>query len=263
MRLGRLLPLAVALVAIPLLAPGVTWGQRGARSAPAMSARRGSMAARSTPMRPTHQNTPRFNNSGFNNGFLGNGFFGSGFASNALGLGNVSFFPNTNYGVGMNGINFVATQDIGTLAAIDPATQWRLAIAERVAQSTPGLFSGAGFYLLGGGGYAVPEEPATGNEQGPQQQQAPIIVMQQPAAQQAPAPAAQEPPPAPLPDAGQFTLVLRDGTQIQALAFTHMKDRIVYITQEGGRRTIPFTDLDADATVRVNQERGTPLQLPL
>lgn len=35
-----------------------------------------------------------------------------------------------------------------------------------------------------------------------------------------------------------------------------------YITRDGTRRTLAFSDLDADVTVRVNQERGTPLQLP-
>jgi hypothetical protein len=51
--------------------------------------------------------------------------------------------------------------------------------------------------------------------------------------------------------------------QIEAVAFTHMKDRIVYVTRDGSRRTIALSDLDGDATVRLNQERGTPLQLPL
>ena len=66
-----------------------------------------------------------------------------------------------------------------------------------------------------------------------------------------------------LPDAGQFTLVLHDGKQIEAVAFTRMKDKIVYIAVDGSRRTIALSELDADATIRVNQERGTPLQLPL
>jgi hypothetical protein len=67
----------------------------------------------------------------------------------------------------------------------------------------------------------------------------------------------------PLPDVGQFTLVLRNGSQIQAVAFTRSNDKIVYITVEGSRRTIAVADLDSDATLRVNQERGTPLQFPM
>ena len=68
---------------------------------------------------------------------------------------------------------------------------------------------------------------------------------------------------APLPDVGQFTLVLRNGSQIQAVAFTRSNDRIIYITAEGNRRAIPISDLDSDATVRINEERGTPLSFPL
>jgi hypothetical protein len=66
-----------------------------------------------------------------------------------------------------------------------------------------------------------------------------------------------------LPDEGQFTLVSNDGSRIDAVAFTHANDTIVYITTDGGRRTIAANEVDADSTVRVNQERGTPLQSPL
>ena len=68
---------------------------------------------------------------------------------------------------------------------------------------------------------------------------------------------------APLPDEGEFTLVLNDGRWIQAVAFTHSNDRIVYITTAGSRYTIAANELDSDSTLRVNQERGTPLQSPL
>jgi hypothetical protein len=67
----------------------------------------------------------------------------------------------------------------------------------------------------------------------------------------------------PLPDEGEFTLVLNDGTWIQAVAFTHSNDSIVYITRAGSRYTIAANELDSDSTLRVNQERGTPLQSPL
>ncbi|MGA7852956.1 MAG: hypothetical protein WCA15_06480 [Candidatus Acidiferrales bacterium] len=76
-----------------------------------------------------------------------------------------------------------------------------------------------------------------------------------------PAPERQEA--APLPDVGSFTLVMRDGTQVDALAFTRAQDKIVYITPDGGRRTVSASDIDSDSTARVNEERGTPLQLPL
>jgi hypothetical protein len=66
-----------------------------------------------------------------------------------------------------------------------------------------------------------------------------------------------------LPDEGQFTLVLNDGRWIEAVAFTHSNDTIVYITTAGSRYTMAANELDSDSTLRVNQERGTPLQSPL
>jgi hypothetical protein len=66
-----------------------------------------------------------------------------------------------------------------------------------------------------------------------------------------------------VPDEGQFTLVLNDGRWIEAVAFTRSNDTIVYISPAGSRYTIAANELDTDSTLRVNQERGTPLQSPL
>jgi len=164
-------------------------------------------------------------------------------------------------GFGFNfGVFSIINQDLGIKALIDPATQARLAVAERLLRET--RFSPGYFLLDGGGSYAVPLDA----DQQPQAQQ-PVIIVQQPAPQQVASQETEEPPPAevaaPLPDEGEFTLVLRDGKQFQAAAFTRMNDKIIYITPEGGRRTVAVGDLDSDATLRINQERGTPLQLPL
>jgi hypothetical protein len=152
--------------------------------------------------------------------------------------------------------------DLGLKAFIDPATQARLAVAERLLRESPRISPGF-FFLDGGGSFVLPA---------PTEQQPPIIIVQQPS----PAVAAPVPQPAvapqseealststPLPDEGEFTLVLINGTRIQAVAFTRVHDKIVYITTEGTRRTIAVKDLDSEATLRVNQERGTPLQFPL
>ena len=93
-----------------------------------------------------------------------------------------------------------------------------------------------------------------------------IVQQRQPPAEQATAEAPPSAVPAeveqpPLPDVGQFVLVLRDGTQIQAVAFTRQNDRIVYITTDGRRRSVAIGDLDTAATRGLNDERGTPLQL--
>jgi len=164
-------------------------------------------------------------------------------------------------GFGFNFEHLTAlNQDLGIKALIDPATQARLAVAERLLRET--RFSPGFFLIDGGGSYVVP----AGADQQPQAQQ-PIILVQQPAPQEVASQDMSEQPPAEatalVTDEGEFTLVLRDGKQFQAAAFTRMNDRIVYITPDGGRRTVPVGDLDSDATLRINQERGTPLQLPL
>jgi hypothetical protein len=162
------------------------------------------------------------------------------------------------------GFNFehlsALNQDLGIKALIDPATQARLAVAERLARNN--RFAPGFFLLDGGGSYVVPVDA----DQQPQAQQ-PIIIVQQPAPAQAAVEAPVDYAPmeaaAPPPDEGEFTLVLRNGKQLQAAAFTRMSDKIVYITPDGGRRTVAVGDLDSDATLRVNQERGVPLQLSL
>jgi hypothetical protein len=246
MRRTRVLWLPAILLTVPLVAPAGAHAQRGARSASSasLSGHRNSTIVNSAPVRTSRRSSVS----------AANGFYSSP-------LGNLSFFPT--YGLGINGINTIATQNIGVEAAIDPATQWSLVTASRVARITRGSFSNGGFYLLdGGGAYALPAEPAD-YDQPPPQQQPQVIVVQQAAPPQGP-PTTEAPSAAPaLPDVGQFTLVLHDGKQIEAVAFTQTKDRIVYVTRDGSRRTIALSDLDAAATVRLNQERGTPLQLPL
>ncbi len=192
--------------------------------------------------------------------------FASGFGGSGL---SVQQLLDPVPGLGFDYADLAARDsDLGIKAVIDPATQWRLAIAERLLRENPG-FAGTGGYILDGGGYyAAPEESASAEPAAaaptPQPQ---IIVVQAPAANQqaaASAPAAESPEQQPpLPDVGEFTLVLRDGTKIEAVAFTRKSDSIVYITADGSRQTLAVADLDSAATERVNQERGTPLDLSL
>jgi hypothetical protein len=134
---------------------------------------------------------------------------------------------------------------------------------------------GSGLYLLGGeGGYVVPSDDSvaqSAGDQGPvedattqdpggeQDQTQPIEALDAKLS----ATESEQTAATPVQDEGEFTLVLRDGSRVSALAFTHASDKIIYISPDGDRRTLASVDLDADATVRVNQERGTPLQLPL
>lgn len=185
----------------------------------------------------------------------------------------------------LNGIN----RDANIKARIDPATQIQIAEAERRRRHREPP-SGGFIFLTGGGAYVLPvdaggvnpDDPQTAQDsgsnqtgqaqdasqnagqQGSQDGQRPIIIVQQPDRGQTEGDARlAEEQSANLPDEGEFTLILRSGQEIEAVAFTRMNDRIVYITLNGGRRTVAVREVDIDATVRLNQERGTPLQMPL
>lgn len=203
----------------------------------------------------------------FNDNDLGNGFVG--FGGSPL---SVQQLLDPVPGLGFDFSDLAARDsDLDIKAFIDPVTEWRLAIAERLLRDNGGFggfFGTGGFILDGGGVYAVPEEPASEPAAAAPAPQPQIIVVQAPAAanqQGAPsAPPAESQAQQPaLPDVGQFTLVLRNGTKIEAIAFTRKSDSIVYITADGSRRTLAVADLDSAATERVNQERGTPLNLSL
>ncbi|MGB6844289.1 MAG: hypothetical protein WBE09_05300 [Candidatus Acidiferrales bacterium] len=106
------------------------------------------------------------------------------------------------------------------------------------------------------------DQSASG-EPGYQQDRPQVIIIHEPApanADAAPAELAGSGESQP-PDEGQFTLVLHDGHELEALAFTKSGGQFVYIAIDGTRHTLAFADLDARATQRVNQERGTALQL--
>ena len=154
---------------------------------------------------------------------------------------------------------FAIDRELGIRALIDPVTQLRLAQAEQLLRLTPA--TGALFPFFGG------ESPVVFVQSPP-----PVVILQQaaPAAAEIPAPIEEAQPTqdatpatAPLPDLEQFILVRRDGTQIDAIGFTRQGDRIIYITTDGRRHTLALSDLDQDETVRLNEERGTSLQLPL
>jgi hypothetical protein len=165
---------------------------------------------------------------------------------------------NPTPGLGFDFTHLAAiNSNLGVQAIIDPLTQHELALALRLPQVAPTAFWG-----FGGGGYV---EPAYA----PQPSQPQIIVIQQPvpqaapAVQEAPAPApeASAPPAPPLPDIGPFLLIERDGHVIHAVAFSVEGNRVIYITGDGQRRTIPLDQIDARLTEERNAERGTMLHL--
>ena len=162
-------------------------------------------------------------------------------------------------GLGFDFSNLAAiNHDLAVRALIDPITQQELALSERLLQETP--VAPVSFPFFGS-----ESQPVVVEQQPPQ-----VILVQAPPAQRqppeasappAPSPTAAEQPP--LPDIGEFVLVLHDGTQIKAVAFTRQNDRIVYITKGGLRHSFAMSALDPAATQRLNEQRGTPLQLSL
>lgn len=172
--------------------------------------------------------------------------------------------PVPPYGFNYEYLNSI-NKDLNIKAAIDPATQLALKEAARFGCSS---FGAGGYILWDGGAYAPVEQVEEEPQESTQAPQPQVIVVQVPAATQ-PAPAKvptttqSEEEQAPLPDIGQFTLVMRDGTQLKAAAFTRSDDQIIYITPDGMRHTMAVIDLDTDATLRLNSERGSQLQLSL
>ncbi len=108
-------------------------------------------------------------------------------------------------------------------------------------------------------------------------QQPPVVIVQQPAAvedspDESPRPRARArpaesaeaaQPSEPPHELGEFVLVRRDGRVVFAVAFSAEGDRLVYVTREGVRRSLPLAELDLDTTQRMNEERGTTLHLPV
>lgn len=166
------------------------------------------------------------------------------------------------YGFNWQYVNAI-NQDLPIKALIDPVTQLQVAQAVRLLRLTNGAFPAAA-----GGVYYWPPEteeppamelPARSSAEPPQSQ---VIVLQQapvPPPQHANEQGATE---LETPDQSGLVLVLRNGKQIQVSAFTHARNEIVYIAPDGNRLSVPDTDLDSEATLRANKERGNFLQIP-
>jgi hypothetical protein len=151
-------------------------------------------------------------------------------------------------------------KDLALKAVIDPQTQERLGVAEQVLSATGG-YGAPGYYLFdGGGAYVMPAE-ITANEQPQQAARPEVIVLQQPTQTAEESTAAQTPQPAQVvPDVGNFTLVLKTGEKIQAMAFTTSGSEIIYITPDGVRHTVAASDVNATATQKLNQDSGRELR---
>jgi hypothetical protein len=187
---------------------------------------------------------------------------GTGTGFNSVGSHSSASFGSFGTGLGSTwkgGFGFLSSgNNLAIQAAINPATQLKLAFAQKFLRNRG---YGGGYYLLDGGGYyPVSADDSSANP--PQNADPQVVMLQQaPTAVDVQQSAVALDQSAALPDEGQFTLVLKDGKNIQATAFSTTKDKIIYIATDGTRHTISANDLDSSATENINQERGTPLQL--
>ncbi len=151
------------------------------------------------------------------------------------------------------------TRDLGIRAIIDPATQHQLALARAIRRETP-IFP-----------TVLPIVINTNVNQIFITTPPPVVIVQQPAMVEIPVERVErqeavriEAPPTPQPVAelGELVLIRKDGRVFFAVAYSVVNGRLVYVTREGLRRSFPLAELDADATLQMNEERGTSLRLP-
>ncbi len=166
-------------------------------------------------------------------------------------------------------------RNLGARAAIDPATQHRLALERQLRRDAPRAVAPAFPVVLNTIVVNVNVAP-----------QPPVVIVQEPEPDPdydleraryverlerlerreldavAPIPT-YEPP---LRESDELVLIRRDGALLFAVAFTVRPDatgdpRLVYITREGHRRSVAVAELDLPATRDMNEARGTSLQL--
>lgn len=252
--MGRKVAVIAALIGVGIL-PASAQSRGGAvvhsfASRPAVSAR--SVRSTAIPVRPRTV-PPRTQSQVVNPVFAGGlspgGTVQDLFGYPVPGLG----FDYTNYAA-LNG-------NLGVRALIDPVTQQEIALALRLRGYSYGYGGYPYFFSPFGGSPIVMETPAVSAPEQDAPAPAPVIVVPPPAAQ-APSQARSDAEELPLPDPGEFVLVQRDGRLLFAVAFTGEPGRLIYVTKEGLRRSVSLEQLDVDATLRMNEERGTAIQLP-
>lgn len=158
-------------------------------------------------------------------------------------------------------------RNLETRALIDPVTQQRLALARQIRRETPAV-PVIPFFPFAPQVIVVQSPP-------------PVIVLQQTEADASYAPAmraervgtaVREAEPiveAPVARAvephkvlDEYILVRKDGGVIRMVAFSAHNGRIIYITRDGLRRSIALAELDREATILRNEERGAEVKLP-
>ncbi len=162
-------------------------------------------------------------------------------------------------GLGFDFVHQAAiNRGLGVRALIDPVTQHQLALIRAIRRETPvgtgffpGFFSSSPVILVEPAVVVVPQPVVVQTELLDRSRATEVEPRTEP-----------QRPVEPVREAGEFVLVRRDAGLLFAVAFTTGPERITYITKDGVRRSLPLADLDVQATERINEERGTPLQLP-
>ncbi len=165
--------------------------------------------------------------------------------------------------------------NLGVRALIDPVTQHQLALARQIRRETPAVAFPIAFPVLVNN-IQVNVAPS------------PVVVVQadnggdglsqrvgrlEYASLRGGAPAGDAAPAAPVelgpsvppsrpPELADYVFLRRDGGLIFAVAYTVARERIVYVTREGLRRSVTLTDLDLETTLQMNEQRGTSFRLP-
>lgn len=154
----------------------------------------------------------------------------------------------------------IVNANLGVRALIDPVTQHQLALAREIRRETPVAFPVMPLVVNSIQVIVVPPPP--------------VVIIQSPApAEQheeaaaearsvAPAPVAPAPPSEPYRQASEMILVRRDGSLLFVVAFLTRGENLVYVTADGNRRLLRLTELDREATLEMNEARGTSLRLP-
>ena len=150
-------------------------------------------------------------------------------------------------------------RDLGVRAIIDPATQHQLALARELRREAPAFPT------------VLPLVVNTNVNQIFITMPPPVVIVQQPAVIEVPAGRVERQEavrieaalaPQPVAELGELVLIRNDGRVVFAVGYSVVNGRLIYVTREGLRRSFPLAELDADATLQMNEERGTSLRLP-
>lgn len=185
-----------------------------------------------------------------------------------LGTASVESLLQTAPGLGFDFTHQAALdRNLDVRALIDPVTQHRLALARQIRRETPRVGFGVPFVFTPIQIVIIQQPPILLMQQAPVEYEAraDLVRASEAAARREPpselAPSAVEPPP-PLPPLGELILIRTDGRLLFAVAVSFGRERVIYISPEGIRRTVALAEIDLDATLRFNEERGSRLSLP-